>query len=301
VTGSKRLWLTLIMLLGVLMGTEPIRAYAQTAAITVPTAQLLFMPQGSKEFNVIQVLSVKNSTTVAKDVHLYFPNNAKAVAVQGVKDIKGLLKGHQIVLRHWAKPEATTKVTFTYSLPLTSGTSVQLTLHSAYAVYMTHIYIPIGNTALSATGLMPDTQAITIGGTHFRVFSKPGIQPGQDYTLSLSLLPQTTSPDAVKGLPIIGLQDQLAGSTIQAVGNLLIAAIILIVGLLSIRSTQYGKGAQRRLSQPEALYAAWEATERDFQAGRLEQEDYEQRRNQFKHKLVQLSTKSSRKTNEEST
>ena len=262
---------------------------AQTTLV-VPQEQVLFMPVQGNAFNVIQVLSVKNNSNAAQNVEIAIPAGATKLAVQGDTHTASHVHGQNVVLPNWAKPSTTTAVTLTYTLPFNSQTGVQFTLHSVYPVYTARLFLPIGDSALSAPGIMPNTQTVTISGTSFRVFTRPGIQAGDNWPMSVTLLPSTTSPDAVKGLPSIGMDNSSAGNTLQALGNLLVAALVLVIGLISIRSTQWGKSARKPVSQEEALYHAWETTEQQYRQGVLDKEEFEARRERFKGKLVELKT-----------
>ena len=260
-----------------------------SSSLTVTQEQLLFMPiQNQSSFAVIEVLDVRNDSATVDNIQVSVPDGIQSLSALGVNK-SNLVSGVGVVtLRHDALPHTTTKVTLTYTLPLQGQTNIQFTLHSFYAVDAAHLYLIIGGSALSATGLLPDTQTEDISGTTFRIFTRPGIPAGDDWPLSIELLPTATSGNPTKGLPILGADSQGSGNTLQALGNLAIAAFILVIGMISIRSTQWGPSAKGQLSQEEALYRVWESAEWQHEQGMFDEAQIEQRRHAFRRRLAEM-------------
>lgn len=273
-------------LVGFLMA--PLTAFAEQG-LNVTDEQILFMPVQNHTFEVVEVLDVKNPLPQAQDIVITLPTGYQALSVAGDSEVAKQVTGQTLTLPKWAKAGITTKVTFTYVLPMSGQTGVQTTLHSNYPVLVAHLYLPIGNSALSAPGTMPDTQTVTISGTTFRVFTRPGIPAGDNWPMSLELLPSAEKGPSISGLPIIGMTDQSTGSTLQALGNLVIAVLILVIGLISIRSTQWGRSARTPVSQEEALYRAWESVEWQHEQGMLEEEQFVRKRSQLRRRLAELN------------
>lgn len=258
------------------------------SGLSITEQQILFMPVQNQTFEVVEVLDVKNPGLQPQDVQLVLPQGYQGLSVSGDKQAGKQVSGQTLTLPKWATPNTTTRITMTFVLPLNGQTGVQTTLHTNYPVLVAHLYLPVGGSALSAPGLMPDTQTQTISGTTFRVFTRPGIPAGDNWPLSLELLPKASQAPSISGLPIIGMSDQSTGNTLQALGNLVIAGGILVIGLLSIRSTQWGRSARSPVSQEEALYRAWESVEWQHQQGMLEEDQFMKKRSQLKRKLAEL-------------
>lgn len=284
---TRRIWRTTLVAMvgGALFG--PLTAFANPG-LKVTQEQFLFMPMQNKAFEVVEVLELKNDSTTAEDVRVALPSGYQSLNVAGDKGASKQIVGQDLVLPQWAKPKATTTLTLTYVLALDGQSGVQFTLDSPYPVDTAHFYLPIGNSVLSAPGLLPDTRTETISGTTFRVFTRPGIAAGDTWPISLNLLPTPTALQSVFGLKEIGMDDQSAGNTWQALGNLLVAAGILVIGLMSIRSTQWGRGARKAVSHEEALYRAWESLEWQREQGMIDEVQFEKRQGQFKRKLAEL-------------
>ncbi|KPV42041.1 hypothetical protein [Alicyclobacillus ferrooxydans] len=266
----------------------PGQALAATGAnLVVPKEQVFLLPTTNNALQVVLQVTVENGTASPQDIQFVLPRGAESPTVQGVSKNDVQEQGQLLTIKNAAKP-GTSTVVAAYSLPFSGQTSVQLTLHTEYPVYLMNIFVPIGNVALSAPGLMPDTQTTSIAGTDFRVFSHGAMDANSDWTASLSMLPNVTSNQAVQGLPVIGMDSQSAATTWQAIGNLAMAAAILVIALLGIRST-VGKGATAVKNGPqEALMRSWEEAERAFMEGRLEKSDYERRTSSIKRRLAQM-------------
>lgn len=259
------------------------------SALSVTDEQFLFMPVQNHTFEVVEVLNVKNASNALQNIEINLPSGFEALTVAGASKASTKVSGQNLVLSQRAKPNAITKVTLTYALPMSGQSGIQTVLHSTYSVVVAHLYLPIGNSALSAPGLMPDTQTETISGTTFRVFTRPGIPAGDSWPLSLELLPSAAPAPSISGLPIIGMDNQSSGNTLQALGNLAVAVGILVIGLISIRSTQWGRGKRTPLSQEEALYRAWESLEWQYEQGMLEVDQFSKKRSQLKRRLAELT------------
>lgn len=260
---------------------------ATQANLVVSREQVFFLPTTSNDLQVVEQVTVQNSGSTPEDLRFKLPEGAGQPAVQGVSANQISRSGQDLMISKAAKPGTSTEVV-SYTLPFGKQTSVQLTVHTYYPVYAMNIFVPIGNVALSAPGLMPNTQTTTIAGTDFRVFSHGEMAAGADWTASISMLPTVTSNQAVKGLSVIGMDSQSGATTWQAIGNLAMAAAILIIALIGIRST-VGKGRTvGKAGAYESLMNSWEETERAFSEGRLNETDYERRASSIKRRLAQM-------------
>ncbi|QSO54692.1 hypothetical protein JZ785_13690 [Alicyclobacillus curvatus] len=283
-----RLILGILSLMAALLSSSATSlAASSSSGLKVVTENIIFVPTTNQSVQVINALDLNNDASEARDVQLRLPNGFQDLKVLGQTNANQDMHNGWLILPHAAKPHSTTPITVTYTLPFQDGTNVQLQMHSSYTANLIYIYIPIGNIALSATNLMPQTQTTEISGSTYRVFTHSGESAGADWNVSLSLLPQATPEQTVKGMPIIGMNNESKGNTLQAIGNLAVAALILAIGLIGIRSTFYGKRKEQRLDLDEALYSSWARIEREYQNGALSEADYQFRRNALKRKLVE--------------
>lgn len=262
----------------------PVPVFAATSSMLI-TSEDVFLIPANGSLQVAERISLSNSSGQAQDVQLPLPAGAQQVDVTNVPQRSVSVSKQGVTLRGVKSGPVDPVVTFTLSF--SDQTAVQLTLHNTYDLSLLHIYVPIGNAALSAPGLMAQTQTAQISGTNFRVFTHGELPPNSDFTLSLSLLPNVTPTQAISGLPVIGTDSQGSASSLQAVGNLVLAAAILVIALLGIRSMMAVSVSSK---QPEeALYLAWEEVERAYEAGQLDDAEYERRRSSVRRRIAQLT------------
>lgn len=295
---SRRMWLVktlapLLTMLGLVAIGSP--ADAQTG-LQVPQEQMFLLPDTTHQgFDIVDSLAVKNTSSVPETVQIGIPVGAHAVQVDGKTPIAGSLSGQTLTLKGVALPHQTSTVTVSYSFPLNGQKGVQFTIHSFYPVYVAHLYMPEGNSALSAQGLFTTTTTTQIQGTTFRVFTREGIPASDEWTLSLQLLPSVTPNQKVAGLPVLGADPNGTVNDLQAVGNLLVVVLVLAVGLIGIRSTQWGRRTSQAASRAAgaqkeaALYQAWLHLEQQYQGGRVTEAQYQKRRQDLKQRLIEAT------------
>lgn len=257
----------------------------------VTEEKLFLLPDTAhKSFDVVENLSIRNDTDAPADIQVNVPSGAQSVQVNGnaPSSAGAVVDGQTVTLPNLVAAHQGTQLTLSYSLPLDGQQGVQFTLHSFYPVYVAHLYLPEGNAALSAEGLFTTTRSVQIQGTAFRVFTREGIPAGDDWTLSLQMLPTVTSNPTVSGLPVLGEQENGKANTLEALGNLFVILLVLVVGIIGIRSTQWGRRKHGVLSREDALFRAWEQLEWQRDRGGMEPAQYEKRREDLKGRLVAL-------------
>jgi hypothetical protein len=255
--------------------------------LRVTEEQVFLVPESKQErLQIIEQISIRNSGSRTLDVVLSLPSGARGVQVAGTRAGSAVVSGGQLRLSAWARP-GTRVLTVNYWLPFRAQQEVQLTLHTPYPVDLAHLYLPIGDSALSAAGLLTTTQTVSIAGTPYRVFTRPGIPAGDDWSVSVQQLPTPTRQSENSGLPVIGRPLDASANALQALANLALAALVFVLGLIGV----HRQSQSRRLNQEEALYLAWEDLERNFQEGHLEEVEYRRRREQLKARLVGLKVK----------
>ncbi|MCL6454394.1 MAG: hypothetical protein K6T78_12360 [Alicyclobacillus sp.] len=263
---------------------SPAFAASRAAAGEVVSDDVILLPSGSS-LQVAERLNIRVPGRQAEDVSIPIPSGAEQVTVTNVPPGASSIENGRIRLHRVDAAGVSPVVTF--SIPVHGQTSIQLTLHFDMAVDLMHIYVPIGNMALSAPGLMTQTETTQIAGTDFRVFTHGQLPAGSDYTLGLSVLPSVTQDASTDGLPVIGTDSQSTASGVQAVGNLVLAGAILVIALLGIRSTM-----ARRRRTPEgatdALYQAWEDIEVRFARGQLDEVERDRRAAAIRRRLAEI-------------
>jgi len=272
------LWMVLLFI--------PIPVAYADSTISVTQEQIFLVPVPIHNVvQVVEVLRVKNPDATSQNVSIGLPDGYSNLSVPNTAAKNVSSDSAHVTIAKVARPNTTTDVTVVYVLPFATAQALQMTLHSDYAVDAAHIYIPIGGVALSAQNLLVSTQTVTISGTTFRQFSRLGIQPGDDWTISLQSLPTgTVTSPTIAGLPILGTDADSSGNTIAAIGNLVLAAFILVLGLVSIRSTE----RMLPVSKREGLMRAWTGLERQRTDGVMEELEYQRKRTEIMNKLRAL-------------
>lgn len=270
------------------MGAFGVPVAQAATGIEVSEQDVVFIPAPvAQVVDVVDVLHLQNAVNTPQDLVVNLPTGFANVAVDGVDSASAHIQQNVLTLPGYVKP-GKTQVTLTFKLPFQPQQGEQISLHSNYPIYDAKLYLPIGDMALSAEGLQTTTQTETVSGTDYRVFTRLGIPAGDDWGISIQLLPSATASNPVPNVPIIGQSSSNTGNTIQALGNLVLAAFVLGIGLISIRSTQWGRAARQVKTPEEALLHAWERTELQFQRGMIEESAYKRMRDEYKNKLVAL-------------
>jgi hypothetical protein len=290
---KRKLGKVLIAATGFLFGTLGMGAFGMQIALAatgleVSEQDVVFIPAPvAQVVDVVDVLHLQNPSNTPQDLVVTLPTGFENVAVDGVATSSSRIQQSVLTIPGFAKP-GKTQVTITFKLPFQAQQGEQISLHTNYPIYDAKLYLPIGDMALSAEGLQTTTQTESVSGSDYRVFSRLGIPAGDDWGISIQLLPSSTSSNPIPNVPIIGQNTSNTGNTIQALGNLALAAFVLGLGLISIRSTQWGRAARRVKTPEEALLHAWERTELQFQSGMIEESVYKRLRDEYKNKLVAL-------------
>jgi hypothetical protein len=273
------------LVIGVWLHAQPVQA-ADTGnrSLYVADERIMFLPVPvHKVVKVLQVVDVVNGGPADADISIPLPEGYKDFQVEDRTHRAADANGTAVFPKA-AKAKATTTVSVSYTLPFDGRNGAQLTLHALYDVDAAHIYLPIGDYALSAPGLLTTTQTATVDGTQFRVFTRVGIPAGDDWAVRLQQLPAATTGSSVN-LPVIGAPISERQNMLQASANLLLAAVVLAIGLIGIRSAgQTGASAR---SRREALVAALERIELDFAQGRLAEDIYGRRKQDILQKIVE--------------
>lgn len=276
--------MTVFVTLVLVMSLRTTCALASTA-LTVTKEDVIFVPAPFvHQYEVIETVQLQSGDGES-DAVFTLPAGYQGLQVVGVPKSDWQVSGHVLRVRRAVQANATGRVTLTYTVPQDAGQGAFVTLTSAYPVAAAHLYLPIGNSSLSAPSIQAATQTVTISGTEFRVFSRYGIAAGEQWPISLQELPAATAPVPTGGLPVIGTSDDGASNAIGAVVNLVIAVLVLGVGFVGLRTA----GARRiPKSREDALLQAWSSVEQQFSSGQLEGEVYQRRRAELKRKIVAL-------------
>ena len=269
-------------------------------SLAITNESLVFVPVPVHHtFEVIESVTVRNSDANRATVSLSIPNGATAVQLASPQGANSVVKNGILTLHGAVAGKRTATIALSYVMPFGAGNSSSVTFHTQYPIYTAKLYLPTNAGALSAPDLLVRTQTTAISGTTFRVFTRLGIPAGDNWTMTISLLPGTLSsniPPAVSQLPVLAGMDDNQTNGLQAVWNLLLAVFILLLGLFSVRSTQWLR-ATGSLSSDAALMQAWESLERRYREGEVPEADYLVQRHQLKGKLISLRRKGRSKSN----
>lgn len=237
---NGRKWiLTLLMTLCITGIGFHTRVYADSG-ISIPEEQIVLMPAGKTELSIIEVIVLQNAASKSQDITLPLPTGFKALSVKA-NGKKGTVRNGQVFLPEFVPPHGTNQVSLVYRIPFTTGGSIQTSFHNPYPVDTLHLYEPIGNMEISAPDLLAATQTAMVGHTRFRIFTRQGILKGQDFTVNIGVAPTVSDSPKVSGLPQIGEDSTGNPNTWQAVGNLLLAGFILLLGFVGGRFAKSGK------------------------------------------------------------
>jgi hypothetical protein len=281
-----RVWLLLASLVvAVWLHAQPVQAEdTGNRSLYVADERIMLIPVPIHRMcKVLQVVDVVNRGPVDADISIALPDGYKDFQVED-RTRRATVANGTAVFPKAAKAKSTTTVSVSYTLPLDVRNGAQLTLHAVYDVDAAHIYLPIGDYALSAQGLLTTTQTATVDGTQFRVFTRLGIPAGDDWAVRLQHLPAATAGASVN-LPVIGAPISERQNMLQASANLLLAAVVLAIGLIGIRSA--GQTGAPSRSRQEALVAALERIELDFALGRLAENVYRRRKQDILQKIAE--------------
>ncbi|WP_157076293.1 hypothetical protein [Alicyclobacillus kakegawensis] len=242
------------LLLGVLCSVFALTgAWASTveaaSTLRVVEAAYFFLPEGqSHRLQIVEQLRVYNPGHSPQDVTLPLPHGAHGVQMGNHVLVR--TNGGVRVAR--GAPAGSSTLTVTYWVPWVPNGSVVVNVGQTYPVEELHLYLPIGDTALSASNLSTQTDTVAISGTVYRVFTHPGLAARADLPVSIQQLPTAAASSSSLGLPVIGKTADSTVHTAEAVGNLLLAAIVFSLGILG--HERAGRLGSRQLG---GLYGPW--------------------------------------------
>ncbi len=236
---QKVKWLIVVFCIAfilLLLFIESITPVFADSGVYVPNEQFVFVKGVHNELQVVEVVQFQNRTSAYQTVKLPLPTNYKSLSVKTNRAYQPAF--HDATkFNQFLRPHSSEQVILTYVIPQSSKTGFTLMIHNSYFVDAAILYIPIGNMEVSSPNLLAATQTETIGGTHFRVFTRLGIRVGEPFMMNLSLYPKQNLSVSESEMPVIGQTRTGSSGSVQAIANLLIAFFILVIGFLSIRTT----------------------------------------------------------------
>ena len=268
--------------------------FAQTVsgnALYVASEQVLAVP--SKNGDLLQVLLSVNidNNGPASQVDYRLPagfQNPRVVA-GSVRKFSLDAEGR---LRFTAKARGVTTVAVEFSTSLNQN-GTELTWLENVPVRKLFFVIPEGALTVSSEGgFQTDSQSIISGSQAFRQFTKLDIPAGTSWTASIALLPTANGRQArpLPTLPVLNSYGPRVAD-LEAVGNLLLVAFILLIGMFSIR-----RGSGRSVSaKPDVLAGQkvnvmqhWADIEIAYANGEMEESEYHDRRARMKKRALEL-------------
>ncbi|MCL6625572.1 hypothetical protein [Alicyclobacillus shizuokensis] len=213
------------------------------SGLGVAEADIFFLPdEHNHRLQIVEQLRMHNPGHWPQDVTLPLPHGAHGVQMGNHAWVR--TDGGVRVAR--AATAGSSTLTVTYWVSWVENGSVVVNVEQAYPVEELRLYLPIGDTALSASNLSTQTDTVAISGTVYRVFTHPGLAAHEDLPVSIQQLPTADAGSSSLGLPVIGKTADSTVHTAEAVGNLLLAAVVFLLGLLGYN--QAGRRGPRQLS-----------------------------------------------------
>ncbi|MCL6515808.1 hypothetical protein [Alicyclobacillus sp.] len=271
------------LLIAVWLAVWPGDASAKTAT-RIERLQLFLIPAPvAHTVRVMEALRVTAGGRV--DDTFTLPEGAEDVTVDAPPGLGATVRNLAVQVSGTA-PDATMDLTITYRLPM-PGAARTVPWHADAPVDEALVYVPEGQVSLAAQGVLTSTRTVDISGTTFRVFTRLGIREGEDWPLSLQWMPAPTDAPAPAGVKVIGLHHQDGAGALQAVSNLILAAFVLTVGLISIRRSGEGRAKEPRDAEA-SVWSAWMRLERAYEQGQVDEPTYRRRREALKRRILAL-------------
>ncbi len=206
--------------------------------LSLTREQIFIIPDFSHDsFQIVEIVSVRNDSSQEQNIHVFLPPGFENLRLEGHHVIAKQVQAGSLIIPRVAKEHSTSEFMLAYSLSLQGEQSMQFDLRTPYEIDVAELYLPISsNSALSAHGLLANTHTSIVDGRRFRVFTRLGIPENEDWLVGLQVLPAKTASLAHFDIPVIGTVESGNGNRLEALGNLILIALVLVLGVLSGRS-----------------------------------------------------------------
>ena len=285
--------LALVFVQGLFVAPFTLAQQVSGNSLYVESEQVLAVP--SQKGNTLQVLLSVNIQNIgaARAVVYNLP-----VGIQHDRVVAGSIKKISInaadQLQFIVKAHGLTTFAVEFSAPLNQN-GTELTWQENMPVRKLFFLIPEGSLTASSQGGFQTDSASIISGTHaFRQFTKLEIPAGSPWSVSIALLPTANGRQAspLPNVPVLSSYGPRVAD-FEAVGNLLLVALILGIGIISIQ-----RGSKTRTSgrpevlrkQKAALMESWADLESAYAIGEVPESDYHLKRDRMKQRALQLET-----------
>ena len=287
-------WVTLfVTLLPVILLATPALAQTENGnALYISNEQVLAVP--SKSGGTLQVLA---TVTVQNNGQAYPTAYQLPIGAQNPHVVAGSAKQISLAksgaLRFTAKANGVTTLAVEFGAPLNQN-GTELTWKEPMPVRQLFFVIPEGSLTVSSQGgFQTDSQSIMSGNQAFRQFTRLAIPANSSWTVSVALLPTANGRQAppLPNIPVLNSYGPRVAD-LEAIGNLLLVALILIIGIISIR--QGGRRKQYSVltlgQQKSELMEHWADLEMAYASGELQEQDYQHRRERLKQRVIQVES-----------
>lgn len=241
---------SVLVLLGMLTVAvvQPVKAHADalSQAVYISAIEIVAIP--SKDGNtaeIVETVALHNGTARPAAFAVMVPQGATDPGFIAAQS-KGWFYGKgAFVNEHVPTGNSTLVVSMQAAL---GGQSADLTFTEPVDVQALFLIVPQGALFVSAQGgFLTSSDTFVTGKVTYRRFTKFDLQAGVPWSMSLTLLPtaggrQTPLPP---DQPILNAYSSHSVD-LEATGNLLLAAAILVVGMISIRRSGAGNGSLGR-------------------------------------------------------
>lgn len=264
-------------------------ALASSDNLRVTQEQIIILPNAGT-YEIVEVQTVKNFGSASEHAWISVPTGALAVTLAG-KAVTPRGANRELMWPTLIRPEQSTQISTSFTLDMKGTNAVAFTLHSQIPIDNAFVYLPVGQSEVSAQGLFASTQTESFKGTTFRVFTRQGIQAGEDWSFSLGRLPSALPDKQTHStLPILGADNEGAGTSLDAALNLALALAVLVIGLFGVRASS----TRPRATSYDALFEELKLLELAYVSGQVDERDYTSLKQSTFAKLVDVLRRSER-------
>lgn len=189
-------------------------------------AQLVFMPDTTRD--AIEVVeNVQGPPNAGGGWRVSLPAGYSDLRVDGASYT---LQGNTLDVA------TTDSLVFSFELPLHGLMGLQWTFVAPEDLGAVQLWVPEdGTLAVSADNLFTFTRQTTAGDRSFRVLTRSAMSTGETWTLSVQKLPSATDPPPGADLPALSTPLDNRHQVIQALSNLILAAVMLGLTVWGLR------------------------------------------------------------------
>ncbi len=298
-----RMMSTLAWVFAVIWPTSALAAsnlpLASSGLIYISQAQFVALPNRTgSSARMVGTIVYQNQLKHPVIASFNLPPEAAHVAILGSTGTGWRLDSGNHRLYNPHLPVGASEVAYEVTLSLATQSST-FTLNEPYDMRQIQMVVPEGGLFLSAQGgFLPQSTLIQTRTMTLRQFTKLDLQPNTPWSVSMTLLPTAGGRQAASlpGIPLLNAYGK-SQVDLEAITNVLLAALILVIGMISIRSTSWRNRSVAPLAsipdeelqaRRRVLIDSWTGLETRFSRGELSENVYRASREDLKQELVEI-------------